>query len=428
MSIACFFLFNSCTSYGVCGVYIYNDQAEFGGYIFGDSEFAETTVSYTVNQSNKDIQSLGAGFSLKIPVSLSGLILFPLANVEYQLILSGTETVNSFGWIRFGGGFDFHITNDFYLRGEGMYAPDLSFIKYINMMDFNPTAGYSVRLAFGWRQGVSTSSSQRAIPENTSQVQSIAVNAPSVSNDYIPRYAFETAEEYRRNFLREHYRSASDLRYRFFYNGNGEACLEYTLTPKGGYTWSNTVWRGHTWGNMTGSIGNNAVTYTLTRRMFDEAQLRMEERRRDPVFREIERIVLQIATDYDYDFGSAYGIRVRYRNPNVRRAVCDGYSDAVLRAFANHPHVLRAEKWSSSIGNHAWNVLVLKDGRRLFVDATWYDGNTIDDEGYVVNIPAQQPTALTFDINEFNSSGGAINNATGRLLETHFAWRDARRM
>ena len=77
-------------------------------------------------------------------------------------------------------------------------------------------------------------------------------------------------------------------------------------------------------------------------------------------------------------------------------------------------------------GDHAWNVIILKDGRKLYCDATWYQGNSIDDEGYVVDIPAQNPVDLTFDIDEFNSLGGAINTATGKLLAVHFAWDDAK--
>jgi hypothetical protein len=249
--------------------------------------------------------------------------------------------------------------------------------------------------------------------------------AQQMPADYIPQYAIDEAERFKSNFLRENSESASDLRYRFFYNADGNACLEYTVVPKGGYIWSRTTWLGYMWGGGSGSIGM-AIPYTLSKKNADEAQYRIEQRRRDPAFREIERIVLQIANEFDYDFETAFGIRAKHRNPQIKKAVCDGYSDAITRAFANHQYVASIEKWMSDTGNHAWNVLNLRDGRKLYCDATWYDGNTIDDEGYVVTIPKQDPVNLTFDINEFNSQGGAIENATGRLLQTHFSWRDAR--
>jgi len=248
----------------------------------------------------------------------------------------------------------------------------------------------------------------------------------SMPGDYIPNYAFERAEQYKNDFLREHFQAASDLQYRFFYDQSGNACLEFTVTPKGSYTWSTPVWVGYRWGNGTGSIGLNQINYTITKKAKDEAQYRIEQRRKDPVFREIERVILQIATDYDYDYESAFGIRVKYRRSNIRKAVCEGYADAVLSAFKNHSLVTSVEKWSSTRGGHAWNVLVLKDGRKLYCDATWYDGNSIDNEGYVVNIPEQDPVNLTFDIAEFNSLGGAINTATGKLLAIHSAWGDAK--
>jgi len=252
------------------------------------------------------------------------------------------------------------------------------------------------------------------------------VNGQTVPADYIPKYAVEEAERFKASFLRENSHAAADLTYRFFYNTAGHACLEYTVTAKNGYTWERPTWVGFIWENTSGSIGNNEIKYTRSAKLDDAAQYRIEERRKDPVFRDIEKVVLQIATEYNYDYESAYRIRVKYRRPNTKKAVCDGYSDAVTQAFKNHPQVTKVEKWSSTAGNHAWNVLVLKDGRRLYCDTTWYDGNNIDADGYVVDIPVQNPVNLTFDIDEFNSLGGAVNNATGRLVATHFAWPDAR--
>ena len=253
------------------------------------------------------------------------------------------------------------------------------------------------------------------------------VGIPSIAaaQNYIPQYAVDYAEQHKIDFLRQNSQSASDLNYRFFYNNNGEACLEFTVTPRGNYRWPKPTWVGRTWGNISGSIGINNIHYTLTKRLSDEADYRMEERREDNAFREIERVVLQIATEYDYDFQSI-GISSRFRGQNVKRAVCEGYSDAVADAFRNHPLVARIETWSSAIGNHAWNVIVLNDGRKIYCDSTWYDGNSIDNEGYVVNIPVRNPVNLTFDINEFNSLGGAINRTTNRQLQVHNAWPDAR--
>ncbi|MDR0473516.1 MAG: hypothetical protein LBH43_07600 [Treponema sp.] len=244
--------------------------------------------------------------------------------------------------------------------------------------------------------------------------------------NYVPQYAVEEAKRYKTDFMHKNSKAASDLQYRFFYNDEGNACLEFTVSAKHGYTWPAPAWVGYTWGNTNGSIGNGKIRYALTKKLSDEAQYRMDQRRKDRTFREIEKVVLHIAGEYQYDWESAYGIHVKYRNPKVKKAVCDGYSNAVTEKLVKHPLAAKVEKWASAVGNHAWNVLILKDGRRLYCDSTWYQGNSIDDEGYAVDIPVQNPVDLTFDINEFNSLGGAINTATGRLLAVHFAWVDAR--
>ncbi len=231
--------------------------------------------------------------------------------------------------------------------------------------------------------------------------------SPSMPSNYIPKYILKELEIYKAEFG-----DISDSQYRFFYTENGEANLDLPRYIR-------------TWLNIEGSIGNNEILYTITRKQYDEAEYRMEERRKEPVFREIEEIVYQIAKDIDYDFESAYGIKVKYRNPNVKKAVCDGYADAVSEAFKNHPYIAKIEKWSSIIGNHAWNVLILKDGRKLYCDVTWYEGQSIDADGYVSDVPEKNTVNLTFDINEFNSLGGAVDNSTGNIIEVHFAWGDA---
>lgn len=246
----------------------------------------------------------------------------------------------------------------------------------------------------------------------------------SMPDDYIPEYAIKKAEEFRSVFLRKNPESAEDLKYRFFYD-KGKACLEYTVIPKRRYTWSKPTWIGCIWSNCEGIIGNGKIRYTKAKKLADKAQWRMDQRRKSPEFGEIENVVMRVAAEYQYDYEEAYGIRVKYRNPDIKKAVCGGYSNAVAEAFQNNRWVAKVEKWSSSRGNHAWNVIVLKNGNKIYCDATWYQGNSIDDEGYVVAVPAQDPVDLTFDIDEFNSLGGAINTATGRLLAVHFGWGDA---
>ena len=155
---------------------------------------------------------------------------------------------------------------------------------------------------------------------------------------------------------------------------------------------------------------------------------RLEERLADPAFREIERIVFRVGNEIVYDHARLEknaSRNLRFRDQNIRREVCAGYSDAVIEALQGHPLVERVEYWRSSIGNHAWNLIVLKDGREIYCDATWYDGDYIDENGFIINHPGRWGVNLTFDINEFNTVGGRIDPDTGRISQTRFAWPDA---
>ncbi|GHT53663.1 hypothetical protein AGMMS49982_17130 [Bacteroidia bacterium] len=254
-----------------------------------------------------------------------------------------------------------------------------------------------------------------------------AQTAPQISSEgYLPQYAVDYAEQHRSDFLTKNREAASDVTYRFFYDKNDDACLEATLVPKGKYVWKTPTYVCRTWAGGNGSVGLDAITYRQTKKNFDAAEARMEERRHDPAFAAVEKIVLQIATAYDYDYYAAYGKVVKYRDPNVKKAVCDGYTDATIAAFEGHPVVERVEKWAGR--NHTWNVVVLKDGRKIYTDATWYDGNRIDEAGYVVHEPRRAPVDLTFDLDEFNSLGFATDTRTGKLLQVHFAFPDAHRV
>jgi hypothetical protein len=251
-------------------------------------------------------------------------------------------------------------------------------------------------------------------------------NEISIPKDYVPVYAVREARLFKKEFLLKNFKTASDLKYQFFYDEKDNACLEFTVKPKTGYTFEKPAWVGCTWGNIEGSIGMGKVKYTLTKKLADKAQYYMNERRKDFIFKEIEKVILQIAKNYQYDFKSAYGISVKYRKPNIKKAVCGGYANAVAKELKYHSLVAKVEIWSSSKGNHAWNVIILKNKqRRLYCDATWYQGNNIDSEGYVVNIPVRNPVNLTFNLDEFNSLGGAVDTAAGKLLKVHFAWTDA---
>ena len=162
---------SACTSYGAGGVYTSNAITESGVYLYGDSKYAETSISYTVNLSDHDTQLLGAGVSIKIPVSLGKIVVFPLANIEYQRYLSETPDIRNLAWLKFGAGLDFPIGTPFYLRAQGMYTPDLFSSPFFenDTISLNNATGYTIKLGVGWRPGVSGRSTAPRPPRTTTQ-------------------------------------------------------------------------------------------------------------------------------------------------------------------------------------------------------------------------------------------------------------------
>ncbi|MCL2763526.1 MAG: RICIN domain-containing protein, partial [Treponema sp.] len=64
-------------------------------------------------------------------------------------------------------------------------------------------------------------------------------------------------------------------------------------------------------------------------------------------------------------------------------------------------------------------------GREIYCDATWYDGDYIDEDGFIINRPGRWGVNLTYDIHEFNTVGGVPDMETGRMRQTRFGWSDA---
>jgi len=147
-------LLTTCTSFGAGGVFNSYDSNELGVYLFGDSKHTETTLNYGVDLSNSSTQSLGLGFSLKYPVSLLSLSLFPLVNLEYQNVFNSLGTDSNLLWVNLGGGLDYSINESSYIRGEFLYSPVMFRITSDNLR-YNLNPGFSVRIGYGWYPSLS---------------------------------------------------------------------------------------------------------------------------------------------------------------------------------------------------------------------------------------------------------------------------------
>ena len=133
------------------------------------------------------------------------------------------------------------------------------------------------------------------------------------------------------------------------------------------------------------------------------SQAKLNEMKKDPSLKKVYDILLSVAEDMDYDYNSV-GRRVTFVTPTPLLGVCDDYSGLLIQRLreANIAGVSAITKVSGQ--NHAWVTLQYND-RLLYLDATWFDKNIIDNNGMVVHTPYKDPRNMTFDNDIFTNHG-----------------------
>jgi hypothetical protein len=133
------------------------------------------------------------------------------------------------------------------------------------------------------------------------------------------------------------------------------------------------------------------------------SQAKLNEMKKDPSLKMVYDMLLSCAEDMDYDYNRV-GRRVRFVSPMPLVGVCDDYTHLLIRRLqeAGIPGVSNIVKVSGQ--NHAWVTMDYR-GKRLYLDATWFDKNVIDETGTVVHTPYKDPRNMTFDHDIFTNHG-----------------------
>jgi len=133
------------------------------------------------------------------------------------------------------------------------------------------------------------------------------------------------------------------------------------------------------------------------------SQAKINEMKKDPSLKKVYDILLSVAEDVDYDYNRV-GRKVTFVTPTPLLGVCDDYSDLLVQRLraADIAGVSAITKVSGQ--DHAWATLQY-NGKLLYLDATWFDGNNIDENGRVVHTPYKDPRNMTFDNVIFTNHG-----------------------
>ena len=202
-----------------------------------------------------------------------------------------------------------------------------------------------------------------------------------------------------------------DPRLRVWWSEDGNAVLceaSYTVAP--GYVNAGSV---KTWGTEAiyrgGKIGAEYGEYAKYRTLkFRWEHKKESERlyRTDPAYRAVIDAAKKICAETEYDWANFSGYRgaAVKRTPGMVYAVCDGYADAAMERLLAIEYVKTVEKWSLP-GIHAWNNVLFKDGRRLYVDVTWFDNEHINHEtGRIYETDDYDWENITFNKDLFDHS------------------------
>jgi hypothetical protein len=215
-----------------------------------------------------------------------------------------------------------------------------------------------------------------------------------------------------KGFPKEKMESAGkiDPQLKVWWSEDGNSVMyEASYTVASGYKNAGTVVK---WGagKYNGPrIGAEYGEYVKYRTMRFRWELKKESERlyrTDPAYRAVIDAAKQMCGGIEYDWANFSGYRgaAVKRTPGLLYYVCDGYADAAMQKLLSISYVKTVEKWSLP-GIHAWNNVILNDGRRLYVDVTWFDNEHINEEtGRIYETEDYDWENITFNKNLFEYS------------------------
>ena len=189
------------------------------------------------------------------------------------------------------------------------------------------------------------------------------------------------------------------------------AVFSYDRTPAVGGSFYPGGTYTHDW-NLSPSYHNHLQGNCSLDRYDDIAvsQAKLNEMKKDPSLKKVYDILLSVAQDMDYDY-NRIGIKVTFVTPTPLLGVCDDYSNLLIKRLREAAIAGVSDIVKVSGQNHAW-VTLKYNGKLLYLDATWFDKNGIDEKGMVIHTPYKDPRNMTFDNDIFTNHG--MHHIAGR--------------
>jgi len=192
----------------------------------------------------------------------------------------------------------------------------------------------------------------------------------------------------------------------------GEGQIESFGGGSYGYNWYELI-------KIYGEYAAKFQTLKFKHQLKVEAEQRIQN---DVVFAEIIEFAKQICDELEYDWNHyfAYKGNTVKQTPGKKHVVCSGYASEFEKVL-QLKSVKSVQLWAAP--QHAWNVLILEDGRTLYVDTTWFDNQYINPiTGEITQLDDYNWSNITFDKEIFTYSGigyssGEFTHAFGQLVK-----------
>ncbi|GHU99034.1 hypothetical protein FACS1894159_02430 [Bacteroidia bacterium] len=138
----------------------------------------------------------------------------------------------------------------------------------------------------------------------------------------------------------------------------------------------------------------------------------------DPHYCKIVNLIEeQVVAKINYDWTDFFDIEKHTDEEALALGVglCGAY--AKLAYSVLHKAGYKVEIWSSLTGKHAWNHVILPDGKTLYVDCAWYD-NIYENNPQTKDHQAFSPYFVTYDKQFFEHSHH-------KNIDMHCGWKDS---
>gem|GEM_PF-2134258 len=133
------------------------------------------------------------------------------------------------------------------------------------------------------------------------------------------------------------------------------------------------------------------------------SQAKLNEMKKDSSLKKVYDVLYSVAQDMSYDH-SKIGEKVKFAVPPKSLGVCEDYSNLLIKRLSDARIKGVSDITKVSGQNHAW-VTLKYSGKLIYLDATWFQKQRVENGIYLNDRIYKDPRHMTFDNDIFTNHG-----------------------